>query len=161
VIQGRSVLATELCVAEDQLRTKERITISDVKTDYSKCRVRTRGDREWDICPPEARSEVVVFHGFLASPIRYNVNTCREYDKSHCRIVRRGTEKEREVCKVDFKYESVWDAGTIFEYRCVSFDVVTYTHPLEYTVRYKVEIPRGERIISREVHRIRQTIPQC
>jgi hypothetical protein len=162
VIQDRSIPGTELCIAGDQLRTIEPITLTEINTDYSKCRVRTRRDREWDICPPEATSETVVFRGYLSSPLTYTVNTCRQYDKSHCTIVRRGTEKEREVCRVDFKYEGVWDSATLYDYRCVSFDVVTYTHPLEFTIRYKVDIPKaGDRYIQREVHRVKQSIPQC
>ena len=132
--------------------------------DYSKCRTSTRGDRERDVCPPGgpgARSEVVVFEGHLASPLAYSVKTCREYDTSHCRVLRRGTEREREYCKVDFKYEGVWDAGTIFEYKCINSETVTYRHPLEYNIRYMVDVARNERIVSREIHRITQSIPQC
>ena len=49
--------------------------------------------------PPKARSEVVFFQGQLTAPLSYSVNTCREYDKSHCRVRGLGTDREREYCK--------------------------------------------------------------
>ena len=161
VLEGMNIPGTDLCVAGDQLRTKGPITITQVKTDHSKCRVRTRGDEEKEICPPEARSEVVFFQGQLTSPLSYSVNTCREYDKSHCRVRGLGTDREREFCKVDFKYQGVWAADTILDYKCINSETVTYRHPLEYNIRYMVDVPRNDHIASREVHRITQSIPQC
>ena len=49
VLEGMNIPGTDLCVAGDQLRTKGPITITQVKTDHSKCRVRTRGDEEKEI----------------------------------------------------------------------------------------------------------------
>jgi hypothetical protein len=163
VLEGMNIPGTELCIAGDQLRTRGAITITQLMTDRSKCRVRTRGDEEKEICPPEAKSEVVAFQGILSSPINYRVNTCLEYDKSHCRVIRRGTDQEREYCKVNFKYEGVWAEGTIVDYKCTKSEIVTYSHPLEYNIRYMVEIARNDddRIRSREVYRVKQSIPQC
>lgn len=161
VLQGMNIPGTDLCIAGDQLRTRAPVTITQVKTDYSKCRIRTRADREIEFCPPEARSEVIVPLGFLASPLSYTVNTCREYDKSHCRVLGRGTDREREYCRVNFKYEGVWDAGTIFEYRCVNSASVTHKHPLEYNIRYMVEFFKNDHLVAKEVHRVKQTIPHC
>ena len=161
VLEGMNIPGTDLCIAGDQMRTKGPMTLTQVNTDYSKCRIRTRGDREWEICPPEARSEVVVFKGHLTSPLSYSVNTCREYDKSHCRVRGLGTDREREYCKVDYKYQGVWAADTILEYKCTNSETVTYRHSLAYNIRYMVEIPRNDRIVSREVHRVTQSIPQC
>ena len=162
VLEGMNIPGTDLCIAGDQLRTKGPITITQVKTDHSKCRVRTRGDEEKEICPPEARSEVVFFQGQLNSPLSYSVNTCREYDKSHCHVRGLGTDREREYCKVDFKYQGVWAADTILEYKCTNSETVTYRHPLEYKIRYMVEVEKAEeRVVSREVHRVTQSISQC
>ena len=161
VLEGMNIPGTDLCIAGDQLRTKGPITITQVKTDHSKCRIRTRGDEEKEICPPGARSEVVFFQGQLTSPLSYSVNTCREYDKSHCRVRGLGTDREREYCKVDFKYQGVWAADTTFEYKCTNSETVTYRHPLVYNIRYLVEFERDDRIVSKEVHRITQSIPQC
>jgi hypothetical protein len=164
VLEGMNIPGTELCVAGDQLRTKGAIAITQLKTDHSKCRIVKRGDEEKEICPPTARSEVVIFKGYVSSPVSYGVNTCREYDRSHCRIYARDTDREKEYCKVDFKYEGVWDAGTKFEYRCTKSDAVFYSHPLEYNVRYFLESGRGgddDRIRPKEAYRIKQTIPPC
>jgi hypothetical protein len=160
VLEGMNIPGTDLCVAGDQVRTKGPMTITQVKTDHSKCRVTGRGDEEKEICPPSARSEVVVFVGYLTSPLTYNVNTCREYDTSHCRVRGLGTDRELEYCKVDFKYQGVWAADTIFEYKCTNSETVTYRHPLVYNIRYLVEFERDDRIVSKEVHRITQSIPQ-
>ena len=160
-LEGMHIPGTELCIAGDRLRTKRPMTFAQRKTDYSKCRIKTRADTEIEICPPEATTEAVIFSGYLTSPLAYHINTCREYDTSHCRILRGGTDKEREYCKVDFKYEGVWATGTIFEYKCTSSEVVTYRHPLVYNIRYLVEYERNDRYRSREVHRISQSIPKC
>jgi hypothetical protein len=121
VIQGMSIAATEICVAGDELRTKGPLTITQIQTDHAKCRTSRSNDREREICPPEASRDVVIFQGPLASPIAYSVNTCREYDTSHCKVYARGTDREREYCRVNFKYEGVWDAGTIFQYKMHKF----------------------------------------
>jgi hypothetical protein len=161
VLEGMNIPGTDLCVAGDQLRTRGPITITELKTDHTKCRIRTRGDEEKEICPPGARSQVVVFRGYLAVPLSYQVNTCRKYDTSHCRIIGLGTDREREYCRVNFKYEGLWVADTVFEYRCTHSEIVTHRHPLEYNIRYIVEVERNDRIISREIHRIKQSIPLC
>ena len=156
-----NIPGTDVCITGDQLRTKRPVTITQLKTDHSKCRIRKRGDEETEFCPPEARSEVVALQGYLAAPVSYSVQTCREYDTSHCRVYKRGQDREREYCKVDFKYEGVWAADTIFQYKCINSESVTYRHPVEYNIRYMVDVARNDRIISREVHRVTQSIPQC
>jgi hypothetical protein len=163
VIQGINIPGTELCVAGDQLRSNGPMTITQIKTDHSKCRIKTFGDEEKEICPPAAKTEVVVFSGYLSTPVAYSINVCREYDKSHCRVLRRGTEWEREQCKVNFTYEGVWSADTIFEYRCVNSQTEIYRHPLQYNIRYMVESPRNDddRMVKKEVYRITQSIPPC
>ncbi len=162
VIEGMNIPATDLCVAGDQLSTLGPITITQVKTDRSKCWVRTRGDEEREFCPPSARSQIVAFKGHLVTPVSYSVNTCREYDTSHCRIRGAGTDREREVCKrLNFKYEGVWASDTMFDYKCTKSEVVTHRHPLQYNIRYLVDVHRGDSTRSKEIHRVTQSIPQC
>jgi hypothetical protein len=158
-----NIPGTELCLAGDQLRTKGEITITQLETDRSKCRVRTRGDEEKEFCPPEARREVVAFHGVLSSPVNYHVNKCLAYDTSNCRIIRAGTDREREFCKVNFKYEGVWESGTKFEHKCTKSEIVTHSHPLVFNIRYMIEVGTNDddRIRSREVYRVKQSIPAC
>jgi hypothetical protein len=163
VLNGMNIPGTELCLAGDQLRTRGEIIITQLETDRSKCRIRTRGDEENEICPPESKREVIAFQGVLSSPVNYHVNKCLEYDSSNCRIIRAGTDREREFCKIDFKYEGVWEAGTKFEHKCTKSEIVTHSHPLVYNIRYMIEIGTNDddRIRSREVYRIKQSIPQC
>jgi hypothetical protein len=161
MIQGQSIAGTELCIAGDQLRTKQSFLISQIVTDYSKCRIRKRGDEEVEICQPDAKSEVVVFDGHLTSPISYGVNVCLDYDKSHCRIRKRGDD-QIEICQVDFNYEGLWAKGTIFEYRCTKSETQIQRHPLRYIIRYMAEIAAGEEIKRpKEKYRVTKSIPQC
>jgi hypothetical protein len=161
LLDGKSIPATNLCVDGDRLRTRVPITMTQLKTDHSQCRVIQRGDETKEICPPQSRSEEVVFEGHVSAPLSYTVNTCLEYDKSHCRIKGLGTDREQEFCKVNFKYEGIWAPGTIYDYRCISSERITQQYPLQYNIRYMVDVERNERIISREIHRITQTIPHC
>jgi hypothetical protein len=43
----------------------------------------------------------------------------------------------------------------------INSEMVTHRHPLEYNIRYMVKVERNDRIISREIHRIKQSIPEC
>ena len=71
---GIPVPGTEVCVEGDQLHTKERTTITEVKTDHSKCRVVELGDRVplKEICPPEAHTRIVHINHYASSPLVYS-----------------------------------------------------------------------------------------
>ena len=83
------------------------------------------------------------------------------YDSSNCRIVRRGTDNEREICR-PVRYEGVWAMGTIFDYKCQESETRIYRHPLEYTVRHLVDMETSDGKYRRhELRRVRHPIPQC
>jgi hypothetical protein len=161
---GISVPGTEVCIEGDQLRTKERTTITEVKTDYSKCRyLDLPGDDDppKTICPPEAETRIVHFNHYASSPLAYTVRTCLEYDLSHCYDAEPGGEREREVCPVDFQYEGIWADRTIFAYKCAKSEARTYRHPLQYNIRWIMEVEIDNRLRKREVYRESQSVPTC
>jgi hypothetical protein len=161
---GIPVPGTEVCIEGDQLRTKERMLITEVETDYSKCRVVDFGDDTppKTICPPEAETRIVHFNHYASSPLVYSIKTCLEYDQSHCYDA--GDEGEREICRVDFQYEGIWAEGTIFDYKCTKSEARTYRHPLQYTIRYMVGAGHDNedgRARPREVYRESVPVEKC
>jgi hypothetical protein len=137
---GIPVPGNEVCIEGDQIRTKATMTITEVKTDYSKCRVLEFGDENPPkiVCPSEAQTRIVHSDAYASSPLVYTVRTCLEYDQSNCHDAEAAADGSREVCTVDFQYEGVWAEGTIFAYKCTKSEVRTYRHPLQYTIRYLV-----------------------
>jgi hypothetical protein len=164
---GIPVPGTEVCIEGDQLHTKERMMITETKTDHSKCHIVESGDRVplKEICPPEAESRTVHFNHYASSPVEYSVKTCLEYDRSNCYIAGAGDDGEREVCRVDFRYEGIWAEGTIFDYKCTKSEARTYRHPLQYEIRWimEVHIPGtdGDRHAKRQVHQETRTVEPC
>lgn len=84
--QGISIPGTDVCIEGEQLRSKERFTLAETKTDLDKCRILDLGDDERVTCPPQADTRIVWFDGYLTAPMAYTLNTCLEYDTSHCFI---------------------------------------------------------------------------
>jgi hypothetical protein len=161
ILEGLPVQGTNLCIEGAQLRTNDPITITDLVTDRSLCRIRMRGDELKEICPPAATKSVIRFAGHLRTPLSHSQNVCLVYDNSNCRIIRRGTDKEREICR-PVRYEGVWAMGTNFEYLCQTSEVRTYDHPLEYTVRHLVDYETSDgKYRRKELRRVRHPIPQC
>jgi hypothetical protein len=161
VLEGVNITATNLCIDGEQLRTNEPIAITESVTDRSLCRVRTRGDEEREFCPPAATKTVIRYAGHLRAPLSYAHNVCLAYDKSNCRIINGGTDKEREICR-PVHYEGVWAVGTIFDYRCQLSEVRTYHHPIEFTVRHLVDFETSDgKYRRKELRRVRHPIPQC
>jgi hypothetical protein len=138
--QGINVPGNQICIDGDLLRTKERITITQTITDISKCYSRDHGDDEKMICPPEARTKTVVFDGHLSSPVTYSFNICLLYDKSNCFWQDPGDGPEREVCHPGSDYPGIWAEGTMFRYTCTKSQTQTYSHPLQYNVRFMRDI---------------------
>ena len=157
---GIPVPGTEVCIEGDQLRTKERMTITEIKTDHSKCRYLELGDDAPPkvICPPEAHTYL---NHYAASPLVYSVRTCLEYDRSHCYDAGAGGEGEREVCRVNFRYEGKWAESTIFDYKCTKSEARTYRHPLQYDIRWIMEVYIHERFKKRQVYRETRSVPPC
>jgi len=154
-----SVPGTDICLAGDRLRTKRRFTYNSTVTDESKCRLigsRADGDERM-VCAPDAERTVVHDQGYLSSPVRYEENVCLEYDRSHC-YIRRVEDSEEEVCEVTFKYEGIWATGTIFDYQCKRWATRVLEHPLQYLIRYLVEVEKAEGP-SRTSEKHRVTVP--
>ena len=161
ILEGIHVRGTNLCIDGGQLRTREPITITDWVTDRSLCRITIRGDEQKEICPPAATKSVIRYAGHLRTPLSHSQNVCLVYDHSNCRIIRGGTDKEREICR-PVPYEGVWAMGTIFDYRCQTSEIRTYHHPVEYTVRHLVDIETSDgRYHRKELRRMQHPIPQC
>jgi len=157
---GIPVPGTEVCIEGDQLRTKEHITITEIKTDHSKCRYLELGDDAPPkvICPPEAHTYL---NHYAASPMVYSVRTCLEYERSHCYTAGAGGDGEREVCRVDFRYEGKWAESTRFDYKCTKSEARTYRHPLQYDIRWIMEVYIHERFKKRQVYRETRSVPLC
>jgi hypothetical protein len=114
------------------------------------------------ICPPEAETKIVHYNQYLVSPVAYTVNTCLEYDTSHCYMRDMG-EYEREVCRVGFAYEGIWAEGTVFEYKCSKSASRTYRHSLQFSIRWKMDIYDLEspRVTARQVYKETRTVSRC
>ena len=161
ILEGVHVPATNLCIDGEHLRTNQPITITEWVTDRSLCRIRSRGDNEKEICPPAATKSVIRYAGHLRSPLSYSHNVCLLYNNSNCRILRAGTDQEREICK-PVRYEGIWAVGTIFSYRCQTSEVRTYFHPIEFTVRHLVDYETSDgKYRRKELRRVQHPIPQC
>jgi hypothetical protein len=160
-LDGINIPGTDVCREGDQIRTKERLTFARTITDHSRCRVMDLGgDSEKVICPPQADTKVVTFEGYLKSPVTYSVKVCLAYDKSNCYMQDLG-DGEREVCRVNFKYEGAWAEGTIFEYKCTKSETRTYQQPLQYNIRYFSEREIDNRLRRRQVYRETRSVPSC
>jgi hypothetical protein len=115
-----NILGTKVCIEGEFLRSKEAATISQIKTDYSKCRYLDFGDESVSVkCPPEAQTKIFHHTSYLSSPLRYSVRSCLEYDSSNCYLTT-DQETEREMCRIDFEYEGIWAEGTKFFIRVQS-----------------------------------------
>jgi hypothetical protein len=160
---GVSVPGTDVCLEGDQLRSKQRFEVTETRTDFTKCRPRNSGgEPEGVFCPPEAEAKIVHSNHYLASPVAFTVNTCLEYDKSHCYMRDLG-ETELEVCRLGFAYEGIWAEGTIFQYKCSKSARRTYRHSLQFTIRWKMDMYDLEspRVRTREVYKETRIVPRC
>ena len=157
-----NVLGTDVCIEGEFLRSKEATTIAEIKTDYSKCRYLDFGDESVSVkCPPEAQTKIIHYNSHLSSPLSYSVRSCFEYDASNCYLTT-DQETEREMCRIDFEYEGLWGEGTKFFYRCSKSEPRTYRQPLEYNVRWFMEVYIEERgLRRREVLRETRAVPKC
>ena len=98
-----NVLGTKVCIEGEFLRSKEAATISQIKTDYSKCRYLDFGDGSVSVkCPPQAQTKIIHHNSYLSSPLSYSVRSCLEYDSSNCYLTT-DQETEREMCRIDFE----------------------------------------------------------
>jgi hypothetical protein len=157
-----NVLGTEVCTEGEFLRSKEAATIAEIKTDYSQCRYRDFGDESVSVkCPPEAQTKIIHHNSYLSTPLVYSVRTCLEYDTSNCYLTT-DQETEREMCRIDFEYEGLWTEGTKFFYRCSKSESRSYRQPLEYNIRWFMEVYIEERgLRRREVLRETRAVPRC
>ena len=158
-----NVPGNEVCLDGDILRTHERRVFTHRVTDISKCRYENQGDdQERMRCPPEAHTVIIAYDNYLSSPINYTVNICFDYDRSSCYTNMRDDGPELEICRVRGKYEGIWAAGTIFRYPCAKSSSQTFSHPLEYEVRFlqNVEFPDA-RMRRRLVHREKRPVALC
>ena len=157
-----NVLGTEVCTEGEFLRSKEAAMISEIKTDYSKCRYLDFGDESVSVtCSPEAQIKIIHHNSYLSSPLVYSVRTCLEYDTSNCYLTT-DQETEREMCRIDFEYEGLWGEGTKFFYRCSKSESRSYRQPLEYNIRWFMEVYIEERgLRRREVLRETRAVPRC
>jgi hypothetical protein len=113
-------------------------------------------------CPKEAHTTVVTYNTYLSSPVNYSVNICVAYDRSSCYWDMRDDGPEREVCRVPGKYDGLWAEGTVFHYPCAKSSNQSFSHPLQYEIRYMqdVEFPEG-RTRRRLVLREKRSLAQC
>jgi hypothetical protein len=157
-----NVLGTNVCIEGEFLRSKEATTIAEIKTDYSKCRYLDFGDESVSVkCPAEAQTKIIHYNSYLSSPLSYSVRTCLEYDTSNCYLTT-DQETEREMCRIDFEYEGLWAEGTKFFYRCSKSGSRSYRQPLEYNIRWFMEVYIEERgLRRREVLRETRAVPRC
>jgi hypothetical protein len=157
-----NVLGTDVCIEGEFLRTKEAATIAEIKTDYSQCRYLDFGDESVSVkCPPEAQTKIIHHNSYLSTSLVYSVRSCLEYDTSNCYLTT-DQETEREMCRIDFQYEGLWAESTKFFYRCSKSESRTYRQPLEYNVRWFMEVYIEERgLRRREVLRETRAVPRC
>lgn len=159
---GIRVPGNEICLEGNHLRTIDAMSFSQTRTDESKCRWLDYGEREEFRCTRDAYS-IVTTSNFLSSPVNYSVNMCLAYDKSSCDWRDGGGDgPEREFCKASGVYKGIWAEGTQFFYPCAKSTSQSYTHPLQYQVRFvqDIEFPESrsrQRIVQREM----RNIPRC
>lgn len=151
-----NVPGNEVCRDGEILRTHERKILTRRVTDISKCRYELQGDdQERMRCPPEAHTTIVTYDNYFSSPVKYTVNICAAYDRSNCYINLRDDGPDQEVCRVRGNYEGIWAAGTMFHYPCMKSSRQSFSHPLQYEVRFvqNVEFPDAgmrRRVLLRE-----------
>jgi hypothetical protein len=157
-----NIVGTDVCIEGEFLRSKEATTISEIKTDYSKCKYLDFGDESVSVrCPPDAQTKTIHHNSYLSSPLVYSVRACLEYDTSNCYLTT-DQETEREMCRIDFEYEGIWAEGTKFFYRCAKSETRTYLQPLQYSVRWFMEVYIEERgIRPREILRETRAVSRC
>lgn len=157
-----NVPANQVCVDGSILRTYERQILSHSVTDISKCRYEDYSDQDVMRCPKEAHTTIVTYNNHLSSPLSYSVNMCLAYDKSSCYWNFPDDGPEREICKVQGKYEGIWAQGTIRYYPCAQSTSRIFSHSLQYEVRFvqDVEFPET-RMRKRIVQREKRSVPQC
>ncbi len=159
---GIRVPGNEICLAGDRLRTIDPWAFHENKIDESKCRWLDYGEKDEFKCSRDAHS-IVITRSFLSSPVNYSVNMCLAYDKSSCDWRDPGGDgPEREFCKVGGSYKGIWAEGTQFFYPCAKSTSQSYTHPLQYQVRFvqDIEFPES-RSRKRIVQRDMRSIPRC
>jgi len=158
---GISVPGDEICLAGDRLRTIDPWGFHETKTDESKCRWLDYGEKDEFKCSRDAY-RVITINSYLSSPVNYTANICLAYDKSSCTWRGAGDAPEREICKVRGSYKGIWAESTQFYYRCAKSTIQSYTHPLQYQVRFvqDVEFP-GEGLSKRIVQIEMRPIPRC
>ena len=151
-----NVPGNEVCLDGEILRTHEQKILTQRVTDISKCRYELQGDdQERMRCPPEAHTTIVTYDHYFSSPIKYIVNVCAAYDQSSCYINMRDDGPDQEVCRVRGNYEGIWAAGTMFHYPCMKSSSQSFSHPLQYEVRFvqNIEFPDARmrrRVLLRE-----------
>ena len=157
-----NVPANQVCLEGDIIRTYERQVISHTITDISKCRYEDYSDGDQMRCPKAAHTTVVTHNNYLSSPVKYSVNICLAYDRSSCYWDMRDDGPDREVCRVPGKYDGLWAEGTMFHYPCAKSSNQSFSHPLQYEIRYMqdVEFPEG-RTRRRLVLREKRSLAQC
>src|SRR5687768_11470879 len=67
------------------------------------------------------------------------------HNRSSCYWNAKDDGPEREICRVLSKYEGIWAAGTMFHYPCAKSSTQSFSHPLQYEIRYMqdIEFPEG------------------
>ena len=88
---------------------------------------------------------------YLSSPINYSVNSCLVYGRSSCEWPDEGDGHEKQLSKAISPYEGIWAADTQFHLRCAKWESQSYTHPLQYQVRFLRDVEYQERSFSRRV----------
>jgi hypothetical protein len=134
--------------------------ISEIKTDYSKCRYRDFGDDSPTVkCPPEAHTRIIHHNSYLSFPLVYSVRSCLEYDRSNCYMT--PEETEREICRIDFSYDGIWAEGTKFYYRCAKSKTQIYQQPLQYNIRWFMEIEIHNQLTRRRILQETRAVSRC
>lgn len=131
---------TDVCIDGDQLRTKRALTITQTETDWSQCEILELGEDEVEYCPPSADTELLIFKGYLVSPLTYREEVCIEWapiedcGESDC-------------------------PGSIDE--CLKWKTRTRRHPLQYTIRHIRILEVGDDDQDLELSRVIRFVPQC
>ena len=147
---GVTIPGNEICQEGNRIRTIVPFESVEKKTDISKCQILDYGEDRREECLPGAHS-VVKSSYHLSSPINYSVNSCLVYDRSSCEWPDEGDGREKQVCKAPSGYEGIWAADTQFHQRCANRESQSYTHPLQYQVRFLRDVEYQERSVSRRV----------
>jgi hypothetical protein len=156
-----NVPGNQVCLDGDILRTYEREVMTHTVTDISKCRLEDYSDKTEMRCPKEAHTTAVTYNNHLSSPVTYHVNMCLVYDQSYCHWVHGDDGPDREICP-PVEYQGIWAQGTMFHYQCAKSTRQTYSHPLQYEVRFvqDIEFPE-QRMRKRILLREKRSVPPC